>query len=76
MIKLEQVRFRYEDMDDGVRSPGARRARFVAVIGPSGAGKSTLLSLIAGFDTPLSGRISIAGTRHGGSAAGRSARSA
>ena len=33
----------------------------VGVIGPSGAGKSTLLSLIAGFDLPVSGRISIAG---------------
>jgi thiamine transport system ATP-binding protein len=33
----------------------------LAIIGPSGAGKSTLLSLIAGFDTPLSGRIAIAG---------------
>ena len=33
----------------------------VAVIGPSGAGKSTLLALIAGFETPASGRIEIDG---------------
>ena len=33
----------------------------VAVIGPSGAGKSTLLALIAGFETPTSGRVSIEG---------------
>ncbi|MFD2204741.1 thiamine ABC transporter ATP-binding protein [Kiloniella antarctica] len=29
----------------------------VAILGPSGIGKSTLLSLIAGFETPLSGTI-------------------
>ena len=38
------------------------KGELVGVIGPSGAGKSTLLSLIAGFDLPVSGRISIAGT--------------
>ena len=31
----------------------------VAVIGPSGAGKSTLLGLIAGFESPESGRVVI-----------------
>ncbi len=31
------------------------------IIGPSGSGKSTLLNLIAGFETPQSGRILIAG---------------
>ncbi|WP_187968559.1 thiamine ABC transporter ATP-binding protein [Aquibium microcysteis] len=50
--------------------PGARPMRFdlsvaagtiLAVMGPSGSGKSTLLSLIAGFETPLSGRIRIGG---------------
>ncbi|HUO81273.1 MAG TPA: ABC transporter ATP-binding protein [Gammaproteobacteria bacterium] len=29
----------------------------VAIVGPSGAGKSTLLTLLAGLDTPSSGRI-------------------
>jgi thiamine transport system ATP-binding protein len=37
------------------------KGELVGIIGPSGAGKSTLLSLIAGFDLPVSGRISIAG---------------
>ena len=36
--------------------------RFVAVTGPSGSGKSTLLGLIAGLDSPSSGRIVIDGT--------------
>jgi putative ABC transport system ATP-binding protein len=39
-------------------SPG----RFLAVTGPSGSGKSTLLGLIAGLDSPSSGRIVIDGT--------------
>lgn len=60
MIRLDQVRFRYEDMEmlfDADFPAGS----FTAVIGPSGAGKSTLLNLIAGFETPLSGSVTIAG---------------
>ena len=34
---------------------------FFSVMGPSGCGKSTLLNLIAGLDTPNSGRVVIAG---------------
>ncbi|HEY5789479.1 MAG TPA: ABC transporter ATP-binding protein [Gammaproteobacteria bacterium] len=37
----------------------------VAVVGPSGAGKSTLLGLLAGLDTPSSGRIRLAGQELG-----------
>ena len=32
-----------------------------AILGPSGSGKSTMLSLIAGFETPQSGRVLIDG---------------
>ena len=60
MIKLKNVGFRYEDMVMKFDLQVAK-GELVGIIGPSGAGKSTLLSLIAGFDLPVSGRISIAG---------------
>jgi thiamine transport system ATP-binding protein len=60
MIKLENVGFRYEDMVMNFNLQVAK-GELVGIIGPSGAGKSTLLSLIAGFDDPVSGRISIGG---------------
>ncbi|MDE2398320.1 MAG: ATP-binding cassette domain-containing protein, partial [Burkholderiales bacterium] len=34
----------------------------VAIVGASGSGKSTLLSIVAGLDTPSSGRVLLAGT--------------
>jgi putative ABC transport system ATP-binding protein len=33
-----------------------------AIVGASGSGKSTLLAIIAGLDTPTSGRVTLAGT--------------
>ena len=35
--------------------------QFTAVMGPSGSGKSTLMHLLAGLDTPSSGRIVVGG---------------
>jgi len=37
------------------------RGEFVAVMGASGSGKSTLLGLLAGLDTPSSGKVSLNG---------------
>jgi thiamine transport system ATP-binding protein len=60
VIRLEKVRFRYEDMEM-LFDAAFPKEGFTAVIGPSGGGKSTLLNLIAGFETPLSGHVFIGG---------------
>ena len=39
-----------------------RRSEFTAVMGPSGSGKSTLMHIMAGLDTPTSGRVWLGGT--------------
>jgi thiamine transport system ATP-binding protein len=59
-VRLEQVSFSYGEAGftfDVAFEPSA----ITALIGPSGSGKSTLLSLVAGFETPATGRILIGG---------------
>jgi NitT/TauT family transport system ATP-binding protein len=34
---------------------------FLGIVGPSGCGKSTLLNIVAGFETPTSGRVTLDG---------------
>lgn len=59
-ISLSDVRFSYGEtlLHFNAKIPGGTLA---AIIGPSGSGKTTLLNLIAGFETPDSGSISIGG---------------
>lgn len=60
-IRLDDLAFGYgrtADMHfDGSFEAGA----LTAVMGPSGSGKSTLFALIAGFEEPASGRVTIGG---------------
>lgn len=59
---LGRMRFHFDlDLDGG---------GIVAVTGPSGSGKSTLFHLMAGFETPDSGRIIINGANMAGIAPG------
>jgi len=61
-VRLEGVVKSYGATDavsgvDAVIAPG----EFCTLLGPSGSGKTTLLKLIAGFETPSSGRVLIGG---------------
>lgn len=57
-VRLDGVSFVYEDQTF-VYDVGFAAGAITAVLGPSGSGKSTLLNLIAGFETPVSGRVLI-----------------
>ena len=37
------------------------RGEVVAIVGASGSGKSTLLNILAGYDAPSAGRVSVGG---------------
>ncbi len=61
-VSLDQVTksFNGHDVIKGV-SLEVAHGELVVFVGPSGCGKSTLLRLIAGLETPTSGRLTIAG---------------
>jgi putative spermidine/putrescine transport system ATP-binding protein len=61
-IQLTNVERRYGDVD-AVRklSLTVQSGEFLTLLGSSGCGKTTTLMLIAGFDTPSSGEITING---------------
>jgi ABC-type sugar transport system ATPase subunit len=62
-ISLEDVRKSYASGQEAVAgvSLSVEHGEFLVIVGPSGSGKSTVLRLIAGLETPTSGRIKLAG---------------
>jgi NitT/TauT family transport system ATP-binding protein len=65
-IQIQQVRKTYSGRSgpvvalDGINNT-ITEGEFVCLVGPSGCGKSTLLNMLAGFDAPTSGRITLDG---------------
>lgn len=67
ILKTEKLIKVYGAKDSEVRALDSvdftvEKGEFVAVTGPSGSGKSTLLHLLAGLDTPSSGKVIIGDT--------------
>ncbi|MER8444471.1 thiamine ABC transporter ATP-binding protein [Mesorhizobium sp. M1066] len=62
-VRLDNVSFSYGSYGDAplVFDVEFATAKITAIMGPSGSGKSTLLNLVAGFETPQSGRVLIGG---------------
>jgi iron(III) transport system ATP-binding protein len=61
-LELQSVRKRYGTVTalDGIDLGVAAGSR-TAIVGPSGSGKTTLLRVIAGFETPDAGRVTLDG---------------
>lgn len=59
-IEIDNVAFSHGDLPMQF-DLSVEASSIVAIVGPSGSGKSTLLDLIAGFETPASGRIRVGG---------------
>jgi len=62
LIRFENVVKRFGDFTavDDV-SIDIHQREFFALLGPSGCGKTTLMRILAGFEAPTSGRITLAG---------------
>ena len=64
-VDAAKVRYAYTEGHDVLHDVDLviPRGERLAIVGPSGAGKSTLGRLIAGIDSPRSGRITVNGRR-------------
>lgn len=60
MLKVDKCRLSYPDFEASY-SLEVQETELCAVVGPSGGGKTTLLHMIAGFETPVSGRLLLDG---------------
>ncbi|MCB1464199.1 MAG: ABC transporter ATP-binding protein [Nitratireductor sp.] len=63
-LRLESLRKSYDGVTMAVDtiSLDVAKGEFVTFVGPSGSGKTSTLMMIAGFEQPNSGKISIRGT--------------
>ena len=62
MLELQNIGFQVEDSKEILHDVNLTiDDRFVAITGPNGGGKSTLAKIIAGINTPTSGRILLDG---------------
>ncbi len=63
MLRLTDIRFRYDDTGFALRVPDFHvpKGEAVALVGPSGSGKTTLLHLAAGIRQPDRGNIRVEG---------------
>ncbi|WP_287161415.1 ATP-binding cassette domain-containing protein, partial [Mesorhizobium sp.] len=59
-VQLEKISFSYGEAPFLFDVEFAA-SKITAIMGPSGSGKSTMLNLVAGFETPRSGRVLIGG---------------
>ena len=59
-LVIDALALRYPGFD-ALYSLDVPRGALCALIGPSGGGKTTLLNAIAGFETPVSGRLDFGG---------------
>src|SRR5262245_1988906 len=62
LIRFENVTKRFGDFTavNNV-SLDVHQREFFSLLGPSGCGKTTLMRMLAGFDEPTEGRITLAG---------------
>lgn len=67
VVRLDKVSFSYGEAPFLFDVEFAA-SKITAIMGASGSGKSTLLNLVAGFETPQSGRVLIGGADVGASA--------
>ena len=62
LLRVESLGKRY-GMVEALRGAdlSVPRGEFICLLGASGCGKSTLLRIVAGFEPPTTGRVSVAG---------------
>ena len=62
ILKIEALGKRYGSVE-ALRGADLRveRGEFICLLGASGCGKSTLLRIVAGFEAPSAGRVTVSG---------------